>query len=83
MSAVLEDHIGDVLRKARRAANVDIAAVARAAGVSEAAWSQVESSGAGSQSLNLAGVAAVLGLSAAKLQQLADFRIAHQFDHVL
>lgn len=72
MAAALEDHVGDVLRKARRAANLDAAAAAGAAGVTEAAWNQIESTGAGCPSLNFPGVAAALGLSAPKLQQLAN-----------
>src|SRR5881394_2329203 len=72
MAAALEDHVGDVLRKARRAANLDDGAASRAAGVTEAAWNQIESTGAGCQSLNFPGVAAALGLSASKLQQLAN-----------
>ena len=41
----LEDHLGDILRKARRAAGLPLEAVAQAAGLSEPAYAALEESG--------------------------------------
>src|SRR5262245_27099824 len=57
MTVTLEDHLGDILRKARRAANVSTAAAAQAAGLSETEWNQLEESGQGIRAPHLAAVA--------------------------
>jgi len=67
----LEDHLGDVLRKARSMANVSAAAAAGALGVSEPELAALEQSGSLNGPTDLKPLAQLLGLSALKLEQLA------------
>ncbi len=67
----LEDHLGDILRKARKAANVPADAVAKAAGLSSDELSALESSGQPKGKLNYAALAQVLHLNTAKLEGMA------------
>ena len=67
----LEDHLGDILRKARAMSNVTAAAAAKAAGLTEAELAAVEESGGTPKPLNFATLAPLLGLNAAKLEALA------------
>lgn len=67
----LEDHLGDILRKARAMSNVTEAAAAGAAGLSAAEWAALEESGKFSKRPNFAALAAALGLNAAKLEGIA------------
>lgn len=71
MVTALEDHLGDILRKARRAADITVDAAARAASLSESEWNELEASGQGTRPPNLAAVAPLLGLCPEKLRQLA------------
>ena len=50
----LEDHLGDIIRKGRKAANVSPEAAARAAGLTEAELAALEASGQTSAKPNLA-----------------------------
>ena len=68
----LEDHPGDIIRKARAMSNVSTAAAARAAGISEAELSALEESGRTGQRPDLAALARVVGLHPAKLAGIAD-----------
>ena len=68
----LEDHLGDILRKARKAANVSPDAVALAAGISVDDLTALESSGTMVQPLNYAALAPLLHLDAAKLESIAQ-----------
>jgi glyoxylase-like metal-dependent hydrolase (beta-lactamase superfamily II) len=68
----LEDHLGDILRKARAMADVSAATAARAAGISEAELAALEASGQFSQRPNFAALAPALGLHTQKLAALAD-----------
>jgi hydroxyacylglutathione hydrolase len=67
----LEDHLGDVIRKGRMAANVAPEAAAQAAGVSSAILSEVESSGKAAPGMNFAALGKSLGMEGAKLERLA------------
>ena len=67
----LEDHIGDIIGKARAMAGISAETAAQAAGLSEAELEQLEESGQVRKPVNYAGLAAKLGLDAAKLQALA------------
>ena len=71
MTASLEDHLGDILRKARKMSDVEAAAAAAAAGVSESEWGTLEETGSCAGSLNWTALAGLLGLSAQKLQGIA------------
>lgn len=68
----LEDHLGDIIRKARKAANVSADAAAKAAGLTEAELIALEDSGQTPKPLNFAALAGLLGLSASKLEGIAQ-----------
>ena len=68
----LEDHLGDIIRKARQAAGISSADAAKAAGVSEADLIQLEESGQRSAVVKLAPLAERLGLQANKLEAIAN-----------
>jgi len=68
----LEDHPGDIIRKARAMSNVSTAAAARAAGISEAALSALEESGRTGEHPDLAALARLVGLQPAKLAGVAN-----------
>ena len=67
----LEDHVGDVIRKACSMRNVSIAAAAKAAGLSEAELGAVQDSGKFSKPPNFAALAEAAGLSGLKLEGMA------------
>jgi hydroxyacylglutathione hydrolase len=67
----LEDHPGDIVRKARTMAGVSAADAARAAGLSEADWSALESSGNVPKGLKFSGVGPLIELQPAKLEGIA------------
>lgn len=67
----LEDHLGDIIRKARKAANVSADVTARAAGLTEPELAALEESGQPPKPLNFAALAGLLGLSASKLEGIA------------
>ena len=67
----LEDHLGDIIRKGRKAANVSAEAAAKAAGLTEAELGALEESGKVVGQPNLAAVAALLGLDPVKLEGIA------------
>jgi hydroxyacylglutathione hydrolase len=72
-AVTLEDHLGDIIRKARAMTNVSAAAAAKVAGISESALSALEDSGnAGGQTINLAALAKATGLNAQKLEGIAN-----------
>jgi hydroxyacylglutathione hydrolase len=68
----LEDHLGDIIKKGRRAANVSEAAAAKAAGLTEAELATLEESGKTAAKPNLAALATLIGLDAKKLQDIAQ-----------
>jgi hydroxyacylglutathione hydrolase len=67
----LEDHLGDILRKARTMSNVAAGTAARAAGLTETELAALEATGDLNKATNLAALAAVIGLNAAKLDGIA------------
>ena len=68
----LEDHLGDIIRKARAMSGGDAAAAAAAAGISEADLAGLEESGKISgQKLNFAALGKSLGLDPQKLEGIA------------
>src|SRR5208282_2060639 len=68
----LEDHTGNIIRKARAMTNVSTAAAARAAGISEAELSALEASGEIGKRPDFAALARLVGLHPAKLEGLAN-----------
>lgn len=68
----LEDHFGDIVRKARLMTNVSADAAAQAAGWTEAELSAVEETGKISGQPNFSALAQLIGLKAAKLQKIAN-----------
>lgn len=67
----LEDHVGDIIRKARAMSELDLGAAAQAAGLTETELSGFEESGRSAKRPNFAVLAKVLGLHAAKLEAIA------------
>ena len=67
----LEDHSGDVVRKARAMSNASEAAIAQAAGISLADLALFEESGVCPAKIDLIKLASIVGLSGVKLEQLA------------
>lgn len=67
----LEDHVGDIIRKARNAANVSAEPAAAAAGISTAALAELEESGVSATRPRLKELAALIGLHGAKLERIA------------
>lgn len=68
----LEDHLGDIIRKARLMSNVSAAAAAKAAGLADADLSALEDSGTISKRPDFAALAKLIGLDATKLEGIAD-----------
>jgi glyoxylase-like metal-dependent hydrolase (beta-lactamase superfamily II) len=68
----LEDHLGDIIRKARAMSNVSTAAAANAAGISEAELSALEESGQIAKRPGFAALARLAGLNPAKLEGIAN-----------
>jgi glyoxylase-like metal-dependent hydrolase (beta-lactamase superfamily II) len=67
----LEDHVGDIIRKARAMTGVSAADAARAAGLNEADFSALEQSGQAAGKPKFAELAAAIGLNGAKLEGIA------------
>jgi glyoxylase-like metal-dependent hydrolase (beta-lactamase superfamily II) len=67
----LEDHLGDIVRKARQAANVSLEAAAQAAGLSPAELTALEVSGQSSKPPNYSALSPLLGLHGRKLEEIA------------
>jgi hydroxyacylglutathione hydrolase len=68
----LEDHVGDVIRKARAMRNVSAAAAANAAGLTEAELAAGEDTGTFPKRPNFAALAEITGLNGPKLQGMAN-----------
>jgi glyoxylase-like metal-dependent hydrolase (beta-lactamase superfamily II) len=68
----LEDHVGDVIRKARAMSNVSAELAASAAGLSAAELAALEQAGEITRRPNFPAVATLVGLNAAKLEGLAN-----------
>jgi glyoxylase-like metal-dependent hydrolase (beta-lactamase superfamily II) len=67
----LEDHLGDIIRKARAMTGISIEAAARAAGLTEAELSSVEESGQISKQPNFEALGPLIGLNSKKLESIA------------
>ncbi len=76
----LEDHVGDVIRKARLMTNVAPEAAAAAAGLTTADLAALEDSGRADKHLNWAALAALLSLHAGKLEGLANGWLPAEID---
>jgi hydroxyacylglutathione hydrolase len=68
----LEDHLGDIIRKARAMNGVSASAAAAAAGLSETQLTVLEESGSAVHKLNYPVLAALIGLNGAKLEGIAN-----------
>jgi glyoxylase-like metal-dependent hydrolase (beta-lactamase superfamily II) len=67
----LEDNLGDIIRKARKASNVSPETAAKAAGISVEELSAIEQTGQSNNKTNYAALAQALQLSAPKLEAVA------------
>ncbi len=67
----LEDHLGDIIRKARAMNNVSAAVAASAAGISEVELAALEESGQTGKQPDLATLAKLIGLNPTKLDGIA------------
>jgi glyoxylase-like metal-dependent hydrolase (beta-lactamase superfamily II) len=67
----LEDHLGDIIRKIRKANNISVQAAAAAAGTSESELTALEDSGKTSAKVNYSALAALIGLDGKKLESIA------------
>lgn len=67
----LEDHIGDIIRKGRTAANITAPVAAKAAGLSETELNTLEESGKITKNVNFTALGPVIGLNAPKLEKIA------------
>ena len=68
----LEDHLGDIIGKARAMSSVSAAAAASAAGISEAELSALEATGQIGKRPDFAALANLIGLNPAKLEGIAS-----------
>lgn len=68
----LEDHLGDVIRKARLMTNVSLGSAAKAAGLSGDELAALENSGSIGKKPNWPALAALVGLHAGKLERFAS-----------
>jgi len=68
----LEDHIGDIIRKARAMSGVYVEQAAKAAGLTQEQLETLEESGRISGKPNFAALAGLVGLSGPKLEQIAS-----------
>jgi hydroxyacylglutathione hydrolase len=68
----LEDHLGDIIRKARAMSGVSAAAAANAAGLSEAELAGLEGSGEVKKPVHFGALAPLIGLDAGKLEGIAQ-----------
>src|SRR5664280_214996 len=74
----LEDHLGDILRKARLMKGLSPAAVASAGGLTEPELAALENTGSGLAHQNLATLASLLELNPGKLDSIARDLIPDQ-----
>jgi hydroxyacylglutathione hydrolase len=76
----LEDHIGDIVRKARGRAKVPLAAVAQVAGLGEAELGTLEETGITARKPNYAALAALVGLNGDKFGGIAKGWVPEERD---
>jgi hydroxyacylglutathione hydrolase len=68
----LEDHLGDIIRKARSSAGISASAAAKAGGVTAAELEALEQTGVIHRDLNYSALGPMLGLNPARLENLAN-----------
>src|ERR1019366_10603575 len=68
----LEDHVGDIIRKARAMSNVSAGAATRAAGLTETELAALEESGQTPKKPDLAALAGLVGLYPGKREAIAS-----------
>ena len=68
----LEDHLGDIIRKARGMSNVEAGAAARVAGLTTAELATLEETGQTTAKPNRAALAGLVGLHPGKLEAIAS-----------
>jgi hydroxyacylglutathione hydrolase len=68
----LEDHLGDIIGKARKMNNVSASTAATAAGISEGELSALEETGKFSGKINFPALGKILGLDPQKLETIAN-----------
>ena len=68
----LEDHLGDIIRKGRKAANVSAADAAKAAGLTETELAALEESGKAAKKPNFTALATLISLHPGKLESIAN-----------
>jgi glyoxylase-like metal-dependent hydrolase (beta-lactamase superfamily II) len=76
----LEDHLGDIIAKARAMTNVSTSAAATAAGISESDLTALEETGKCPGKINFTTLAPLIGLNAAKLEGIAKGWLPTQKD---
>lgn len=68
----LEDHLGDIIRKARAMSGVSSDAAASAAGLTGAELTALEASGEAGKNINVAALAPLIGLNTGRLEGIAQ-----------
>jgi glyoxylase-like metal-dependent hydrolase (beta-lactamase superfamily II) len=76
----LEDHLGDIIRKARTMSNISTFATAGAAGISETELSALEDTGKTTAKINFYKLAPLIGLNPQKLEAIANGWLPSQKD---
>ena len=76
----LEDHVGDIIRKARAMSSVSASAAAGAAGISETELSALEETGKITAKINFSKLAPLMGLNPARLEAIASGWLPAQQD---
>ena len=73
----LEDHLGDIVRKARAMSGISTAAAAKTAGLTDAELGELEDSGQTPKNADLSALARIVGLQPEKLEGIAKIGRAH------
>jgi hydroxyacylglutathione hydrolase len=68
---MLEDHLGDIIRKGREASGAAALAAAQAAGLTEADFNTLEETGRASAAIHFQALGHAIGLDGAKLERIA------------
>jgi hydroxyacylglutathione hydrolase len=76
----LEDHLGDIIRKARTMSGISVSAVAAAAGMADAGLVALEESGESGAKINFSALGKTLGLNPQKLEGIANGWLPSQKD---
>jgi hydroxyacylglutathione hydrolase len=76
----LEDHLGDIIRKARGMSNVTATAAARVAGLTDEELAALEETGQAPKTLNVAALADLVGLHPGKLEGITKGWLPTEMD---